>query len=143
MTPDALLQTIHALRGRSIAGDDEAAADLHGYRMQLLRQRERLVREHGPGRICERCALPRSQADYSERGRVCRPCRAAAKKAYDQAYGAAYHAAHQDDARAKMRANYGKKKPEYHERSIRWAAENPTKHAEYKRTSRQRKAAQG
>jgi hypothetical protein len=140
-SPDALLQTIHDLRGRSIAGDDEAAADLYGFRMQLLRRRERLVREHGgAGRICERCAYPRPDADYSERGRICRLCRAAAKKAYDAAYGAAYHAAHQDDARAKMRANYEKRKPEYHERSIRWAAEHPTKHAEYKRTSRQRKA---
>lgn len=53
-----LLQTIHALRQARInGGGDDVAADLHGLRIQLLKQRERVVRGW---KVCARCGVERS-----------------------------------------------------------------------------------
>jgi hypothetical protein len=134
MTSDALLATIHDLRRRSIVGDDAAAADLHAYRMQLLRQRERVVRGW---RRCARCHRPADDFQGA-RGRICAACRANRRAAYDRAYASAYHAAHTEQQRAKMRANYERNKTAYYARRDKWIAENHDRNLEQKRASNAR-----
>ena len=111
MTPDALLQTIHNLRRRAIAGDDAASADLYGFRMQLLRQRERVVRSW---RVCTECGLRRPTTAYRLRGHVCQVCR-------DVRH------------RALMQQRYQREKAEYRERAAQWLAANYARHLENKR----------
>lgn len=132
---DTLLQTIHTLRQQLVNGaGDDVRADLYGFRMQLLKQRERAVRAQGVSKVCARCDVPYPQSDYQgKRGRICHTCRMAHVRARERAYSSAYYAAHTEEQRAKMRANYAQKKPEYRARRSKWVAEHRDRDLELKR----------